>query len=52
MAPRTGPRAAVVEASIFIGSGGFYFAKLSGEASARVRITNGNFNPIINLGWG
>lgn len=37
----------------FIGSGGFYFAYLTGETSERVpRITNGVFNPVIEAGLG
>jgi len=35
----------------FIGYGGFYFALLNGQTSTRVpRITNGNFNPVIEFG--
>ncbi|MFP5246278.1 MAG: hypothetical protein ACLGH0_06245, partial [Thermoanaerobaculia bacterium] len=37
----------------FIGSGGFYFAYLTGETSQRVpRITNGVFNPVLEAGIG
>lgn len=35
----------------FIGYGGFYFALLNGQTSTRVpKITNGNFNPVIEFG--
>jgi hypothetical protein len=42
-----------VQAFPFIGSGGFYFAWLSGATSTNVpRITSGNFNPVIEFGIG
>ncbi len=35
----------------FVGFGGFYFALLNGQTSTRVpKITNGNFNPVIEFG--
>ncbi|MEW6130182.1 MAG: LysM peptidoglycan-binding domain-containing protein [Acidobacteriota bacterium] len=37
----------------FVGYGGFYFALLNGDTSTRVpKITNGNFNPVIEFGIG
>lgn len=37
----------------FIGFGGFYFALLSGDTSKRVpKISNGNFDPVIEFGLG
>lgn len=42
-----------LQASIFIGRGGFYFGILNGDTSTSVpRITNGNFSPVIELGVG
>lgn len=46
-------RAFCIQASIFIGRGGFYFGVLNGDTSTQVpRITNGNFSPVIELGIG
>ncbi|MGH9932208.1 MAG: hypothetical protein ACREA9_23650, partial [Pyrinomonadaceae bacterium] len=40
-----------VQAGMFIGYGGFYFAVLDGATSERVpKITNGNFSPVIEAG--
>jgi LysM repeat protein len=37
----------------FVGYGGFYFNYLNGDTSTRVpKITNGNFNPVIEFGLG
>jgi LysM repeat protein len=37
----------------FVGSGGFYFAVLSGATSSNTpKISNGNFNPVLELGVG
>ncbi|MBI3653172.1 MAG: LysM peptidoglycan-binding domain-containing protein [Acidobacteria bacterium] len=37
----------------FVGYGGFYFAYLNGDTSTSVpKITNGNFNPVIEFGIG
>ena len=37
----------------FVGYGGFYFALLSGDTSTSVpKISNGNFNPVIEFGVG
>lgn len=42
-----------LEAGPFIGSGGLYFGVLSGATSSRVpAITNGSFDPVIELGIG
>jgi LysM repeat protein len=42
-----------LQASIFIGRGGFYFGLLNGDTSTQVpRISNGNFSPVIELGIG
>jgi hypothetical protein len=42
-----------LQASIFIGRGGFYFGVLNGDTSTQVpRISNGNFSPVIELGIG
>lgn len=42
-----------LEAGIFIGRGGLYFALLNGSTSSRVpAITNGTFSPVIELGIG
>ncbi|HEU0131220.1 MAG TPA: hypothetical protein VFQ85_09555 [Mycobacteriales bacterium] len=42
-----------VEAGIFNGRGGLYFAVLNGATSTRVpRITNGTFSPVLELGVG
>jgi hypothetical protein len=42
-----------LQAYIFIGHGGIYFAKLSGPTSSRVpAVTNGSFNPVLELGVG
>lgn len=46
-------RAFSIQATIFIGRGGFYFGVLNGDTSTQVpRITNGNFSPVIELGIG
>ncbi len=42
-----------LQATIFIGRGGFYFGLLNGDTSTQVpRISNGNFSPVIELGIG
>jgi LysM repeat protein len=44
-------RCFAVEVFPFVGIGGFYFAKLSGETSTRVPvISNGRFDPVIEAG--
>ncbi len=46
-------RSFAIEAFIFIGSGGFYFNKLSAEtATSTPIITNGQFNPVLEFGIG
>lgn len=42
-----------LQATIFIGRGGFYLGVLNGDTSTQVpRISNGNFSPVIELGIG
>jgi LysM repeat protein len=42
-----------LQATIFIGRGGFYFGLLNGDTSTQVpKISNGNFSPVIELGIG
>jgi LysM repeat protein len=42
-----------LQATIFIGRGGFYLGVLNGDTSTQVpKISNGNFSPIIELGIG
>lgn len=42
-----------LQASIFIGRGGFYLGVLNGDTSTQVpKISNGNFSPVIELGIG
>ncbi|CAN5747499.1 hypothetical protein BH11BAC7_BH11BAC7_11530 [soil metagenome] len=42
-----------LQATIFIGRGGFYLGVLNGDTSTQVpKISNGNFSPVIELGIG
>ncbi len=42
-----------LEAGVFLGRGGIYFGVLNGETSKRVpQVTNGNFDPVLELGLG
>lgn len=42
-----------LQASIFIGRGGFYLGILNGDTSTQVpKISNGNFSPVVELGIG
>lgn len=46
-------RSFAIEALVFVGSGGFYFYKLSAETATSVpKITNGKFDPVLEFGLG